>query len=480
MPRKYQDFELHLSLDRDQLVIDVYGRPKAINLPKPIRMSLDRPPVNWITVASSADHELASLGNSLYNKIFVHRVAELFAGYLNRRGEEEGVRVCIQAQSNELWDATWELLCSQLVPVGRFMALDPRTPVIRIPRITEETYGGELRTPLKVLVVLARPRLVEQIDATRERSELEAVFQEGVTGKLLTVDYLGFGDPSEATFDLLQSHIANTVTQYDIVHVIGHGLMEEGREGTQALVDGKTGKRKDVSASDLGSLFRSRGVMLVILQSCYGGAIDPSVEWVSSTAPYLVASGVPAVLAMQNAIDQDVATHFITKLYSRWFAGNSFEDALTQARQSVKHKFSDRIAAWAMPVLYTCAGHKLELTKKGPNAASRERLVDAALPRKTRRGKETELVVMIRTPDTSGLRELLAAGQESFDARPEDVESSFRFEVAFEVDENTGRPLPATVRVVIQSNEFSIPERRRGSSCCRTERNPGTPSLSPP
>lgn len=469
MVKRYFDFELQISSSEDELTVDVNGRPYAINLSKPIKVPLKVKPASWRSVKMSSPGEIAPLGHSLYDLVFRQEVESRFQAYLNRREQDEGVRLCIQAQTIELFESIWEILCSQVEPSTSFLALDPRSPVVRCPRIGKEVYLREIRAPLRLLVVLASPRRVQRIDPITEKLVLEQALGPAVASRRIIIEYLGFDDPTSANFDTLQDHLADGAP-YDIVHIIGHGLLEEGREGITALVDPDTGKQQEVVASSLANLFRSRSVLLVILQSCQSGGVDPSVAVFSSVAHLLVASGVPAVLAMQEVIDQDVATHFLARLYAQWLQRECLlEDALTQARQSVLQKFPDRIAPWAIPVLYICPGVQLVVNRKAsPPAvetkegrvddpvATRERQVDAALPQYTRVGKETELVVLIRVPSMPGLREILGAKPQDWDVTPEDVRTSSAFEVAFPVDEATGKTLPASVRIQLESGDFDL------------------------
>jgi hypothetical protein len=473
MIKQYVDFELQISSTQEEITVDINGRPHAINLPKPITIPRSCESVDWknlALIACSDSLAVSHHGNSLYELFFVNEVRAKFEAYLNRRGPDEGVRLCICTQTNDLSKAAWEILCSQLMPNISFLALDPRTPVIRSSRIGKEVYLREMLFPLRLLVILASPRLVQRIDPIKEKLSLEQALGVAISQGQIIVDYLGFDKPNEASFDKLQTSLVNQ--QYDIVHIIGHGLLEAGQEGVTALVHPEDGKQQDVSASSLANLFHSRGVMLVILQSCQSGAVNSSVSghipqlqvtlpnsFLLSTAQQMVASGVPAVLAMQETIDQDVATHFINRLYTQWLeVGCPFEDALTQARQSVYQKFSERIISWAIPVLYMCPGVQLFLDKNKTISPveTKERLVDAALPQQVRVGKETELVVLIRLPTMPGLRESIDAQPQDYEAKPEDVRTTNKFDVSFPVDEMTGKFLPTSVKIVLETKDFDL------------------------
>lgn len=460
MIKRYNDFELHLSTNGQQLTIDINGRPTAINLPQPIKIKLKSNLSKRAPLAHTLTQDMAQFGYSLYDLIFVKEVRAQFQAYLNRRKQDEGVRVCINIQSGLLSDALWELLCDQLMPFPNYLALDARTPVIRGARIGKEVYLRELGIPLKLLVIASSPLLVERIDRDAEKETVEQALGPVKARKLITIDYLGFDDPKEANFDNLQEYLARQDPPYDVVHIIGHSLLERGEEGVTALVEPRTSRQQDVRASSLANLFRSRGVMLVILQSCQSGAVDPSALYFSSAAQQLVASGVPAVLAMQENIDQDIARYFIEKLYTQWLNGEyPFEDALTQARLDVYQKFPEPINSWAIPVFYICPGVQLQLTRSPQPAglAATERQIEAALPRHIRVGKETELVMLIRTPTDRGLSERLGARSQEFEASPEGVKTSPSFDVLFPVDEKSGKLLPKNVNIIIESSDFDLP-----------------------
>lgn len=458
MIKLYHDFVLRLAADGRQLAIDINGWPIDINLPQPIKIKLKSHLPRQGNLANIPTQDIAQLGHSLYDLIFVKEVGEQFQAYLNQRKNDVGIRVCINIQSGELSDTIWEVLCDRLMPSPNFLSLDPRTPVVRSLRTGKQLDDLEMRIPLKLLVLISTPRHMEPIDRKVEKVMLEQALAQVKAKRRITVDYLGFENPMEADFGRLQEYLAGQDTPYDIVHIIGHGLLESGEEGRVALVEPQGGKMQDVRASSLANIFRSREVKLIILQSCQSGAVDPSALYFSSAAQQLVALGVPAVLAMQEKIDQDVARYFIEKLYTQWLNSRCpFEDALTQARHDIYQRFPERIYSWAIPVLYIRPGAYLVPSWQTQSIDTTERQIDAALPQQTRVGKETELVTLIRKPSARGLREILIDQPQEFEVTDEDVKTSPSFDIFFPVDEKTGKTLPKDISIVIESNDFDPP-----------------------
>ena len=467
--RRYHDFELRIFHAGEALEVDIITRPYSINLIKPIKIPLSNSHlITWKNlVTCNTQKEIAERGYSLYQQFFIKEVQSKFGEFLRGRSQDEGVRLGICTQTNDLGEAIWEILCNDFETQLRFLALNPRTPIVRTTRNVKEAYTHQVAFPLKLLVILASPRLVQRIYPAREKDSIEEQLKDLIKEGKLEIDYLGFDDPREANFDSLQKNLAKK--QYDIVHMIGHGLLETGQEGIIALVNSEDCRQQDVPSSSLADFFCSRGVMVVILQSCQSGSVDSSVASFSGVAQQLLAAGVPAVLAMQAMIDQDVATYFIGKLYSAWLSTEckcSLEDALTQARQSVRLKYKDKeqAASWCIPVLYICSGVDFciyETVDSNTSTVFKERKIDAALPQKTREGKETELIVLIRTPSRPGLRERLDANPQDFEARSEDVETSSEFVVSFPIDEKTKEELHTNVIIQVETHDFDLSPSER-------------------
>jgi len=86
------------------------------------------------------------------------------------------------------------------------------------------------------------------------------------------------------------------------------------------------------------------------------------------------------------------------------------------------------------------------------------RVLDAAMPSHIVKDRATELLVLIRLPDSKGLAGILQADDEA-EARPEDVRSK-QFDVTFPQGP-TGAPQPLKVAVELTSPDFSPPSQRK-------------------
>jgi hypothetical protein len=87
-----------------------------------------------------------------------------------------------------------------------------------------------------------------------------------------------------------------------------------------------------------------------------------------------------------------------------------------------------------------------------------ERYLDAALPAHVEVGQDTELLILIRLPDSEGLKGLLE-GEVEYQAQPEDVRSK-RFEVEFPVDAK-GNAISPELWIEVETSDFELHERRK-------------------
>lgn len=122
LPRK-----LFLAMHHNQIMVDLHGRHYGTNLHQPLKVPLTVQLIHWNKLATYPVHKIAPLGNSLYRLVFAQEIEARFQVYLAQIRQQEGVRVCLCTQSNDLSEATWEILCSQLMPVASFLSLDPKT-----------------------------------------------------------------------------------------------------------------------------------------------------------------------------------------------------------------------------------------------------------------------------------------------------------------------------------------------------------------
>ena len=139
--------------------------------------------------------------------------------------------------------------------------------------------------------------------------------------------------------------------RWDIVHFIGHGGFDADRVMGYIVVQEAGGsKGARLYADDLKDILLQPGrkPKLVVLNSCSGAQGQPG-ELFSSTAAELIQSGIPAVVAMQFEISDNMGVAFSNAFYTYLADGLSIERALANTRADLK---ADNFGEWISPVLY--------------------------------------------------------------------------------------------------------------------------------
>jgi hypothetical protein len=93
---------------------------------------------------------------------------------------------------------------------------------------------------------------------------------------------------------------------------------------------------------------------LIVLNSCYGGSQAP-LRTLNGIPPFLRRVGVPAVVAMQYEIADDVAIKFAETFYGELLAGRAqgqVDAALAEARRALFQNAGETVHSFATPVLY--------------------------------------------------------------------------------------------------------------------------------
>jgi hypothetical protein len=116
--------------------------------------------------------------------------------------------------------------------------------------------------------------------------------------------------------------------------------------------------------------------------------------------------------------------------------------------------FADVAAGIRRAVETWRSGAAINLNDPSPEGwtVAKERVLDAAIPSRVTVGEPVEVLTLLATTDSQGLRGVIAMEQDAYDAKPEDVRSS-KFDLEFPVDER-GRAQPVAVTVALESADF--------------------------
>jgi len=361
MIRRYEDFEVVITKQGDQLYANLGTAPGDHHLPGPIPIMLPNDRVAWTEAfqGRKGEAELAELGHRLFDAIIRDELLDNWHACLSEvRGlSDAGLRLRFSYQADVLTQVPLELLCRRIYPTRDSVALDPATPVVRSP-----LHGGlpskrDITLPLRMLVVMASPKLQAPVDFVAMRAGLQEALADLIKSGKLIIEYLGLPDGPGADYRTLHHAVVQTEYPPDIVHFIGHGISPDAgdieSQGVLLFTDQATGRREDVRAADLGSVLAHHKVRMVVLQAC-DSAREGTHNAFQGVAQQLIAKGLPAVLAMQCPVEAHAATAFCSEFYNFWLAegGLPIEHAVTEARLAAHRQSDDQPLAWWAPVLF--------------------------------------------------------------------------------------------------------------------------------
>jgi CHASE2 domain-containing sensor protein len=283
---------------------------------------------------------LVDTGTLLYGVLFSAQAQDINARFQQYLGEflgrpAEGVRLRLHIEAPELAALPWEFL---YWPVrDTFLGTWIRTPLVRYLDV-DRPVPVSTCLPVRILVVIPDS---PDLDAGREKALLQKALHKMEA-------YV------ETTFlenEVSLARIEETLREerFHVFHFIGHGdfageqgVLDLGRE--TGLVDHET----------LGRLFQNHEDMkLVFLNACQGARVSPSKPFLG-IAPQLVRRGVPAVVAMQYSIYDEVAVMFAGAFYHSLFSGTDrgrVDVAMTHARNVLCTHYPEE-REFGAPVLF--------------------------------------------------------------------------------------------------------------------------------
>jgi len=280
-------------------------------------------------------------GRGLFDAVFNGQVRDVYRSSLaSARTEGCGMRISLAlTDTPELMHLPWEYLYDD----PAFLSISMWTPVVRYLDLPAGPRPLKVEPPLRILAMVSSPSDLEPLDVAQEREKLEASLAELVEQGAVEIHWL-----PQATLQSLQRELRRN--EFHVFHYIGHGGFDRGSDdGVLAFEDG-TGRRRLVSAEELGTMLADETTLrLAVLNACEGArsSVDDPFSGVATT---LVRREIPAVVAMQLEITDRAAITFATELYAALADNYPIDSALAEARKAI---FADENEVeWATPVLF--------------------------------------------------------------------------------------------------------------------------------
>ena len=302
-------------------------------------------------LGASADEKMISeLGSKLYNFLFSGDIGRFYKKSLADASQaREVLRIKLRIEGiRQLATLPWETLYD---PKSRlFLSAELRTLFTR--SVHSDSVNQWTPKTLDILGMVSGPKSfggnqLDLLDVDLERAKIERALDplKKPVAKA-TLAWTATGSYSE-----FRRRLANPPADgWAVFHFIGHGDFDEVKEQGYLIFEESGGSAGEARYSDTlaALLTNAGGPQLVVLNSC-NGARAASTDLFSSTAASLALAGVPAVIAMQFPVSDDMAIAFSTHLYEYLAEGDSVQKALAQTMIDLRH---DGISEWISPVLY--------------------------------------------------------------------------------------------------------------------------------
>lgn len=317
-----------------------------------LRSSTSRRGQAIAALGASADERMISeLGSRLYSFLFSGTIGAFYKKTLAEASQAaEHVRIKLRIEGiRELASLPWEALYDP--KSGIFISAYLRTVFTR--SVQSEEVNSRAPKQLNILGMISGPRTfrgvgLAPLDVDQERSKMELALDPLKAAKKATLSWTMSGSYRE-----LRRRLNNSTDQMEpwtVFHFIGHGDFDEKKRQGYLIFEEIGGSAGEARYPDslVPLLTDAGGPQLVVLNSC-NGARSAGGDLFSSTAAALALAGVPAVIAMQFPVSDEMAIKFSGYLYEHLAENYLVQQAVAQTRIDLRH---DQISEWISPVLY--------------------------------------------------------------------------------------------------------------------------------
>jgi formylglycine-generating enzyme required for sulfatase activity len=293
---------------------------------------------------TSEEEAVQSFGRDLFGFLLRDELLSRFRACQQlAHDQQKGVRIKLSVTPPALAGLPWEFLYD---PARRdYLCLDATTPLVRYPELPLTIQPLPVTPPLRILGLCVDASDLTRLDVAEEKARMAAAVQTLQAQGLVELTWLD----GQSADDLQR---AMRRGPWHILHFIGHGSFDQGREEGLIHLADATGKAAPLYATQLARLLarQRHDLRLVLLNACEG-ARGGRLDLFAGTAATLVGSGIPAVLAMQYEITDDAAIAFARTFYEALADNLPVDTAVADARNAMtlRNRFS---LEWGTPVLY--------------------------------------------------------------------------------------------------------------------------------
>lgn len=339
---KFENFDLLISDPPEAQVLSAPGLVGSEAMPLDLDVTgLTERAERLAGRANPPEEELKALGGALFQALMQGEILALFYQSLGVvRNSGHGLRLRLHLETASLASLPWELIYTRRED---FLSTNTSFSICRYRPVAQPVPRFSLELPLRVLVVVSAPADLPPLSVDVEIGALEQAL--GAMRESRGVELTYQQDAQrEAILGSLQRETVH------VLHFIGHGTWEEGR-GLVCLTDSR-GLLDGVDAEKFGEMLADSSTLrLVVLNAC-STAYEGTGRGFAGVASQLVERGVPAVIAMRKAVQDQAAITFARHLYGNLAGGEAVDAAMTRARQQLRLERGANPGAFGLPILY--------------------------------------------------------------------------------------------------------------------------------
>ena len=336
--RTYLDFDLQITRTTGGFMARVLQSPAGQASVRFESAALDRARFSAIDDAEQA----RIAGQALFQAIFRDELLLCWGqSLIEARHHASGLRLRLRlSETPELMTLPWECLFDPMQ--DRFLALSVETPLVHYLDLPRKAARLSVTLPVHILVAVATPTDLPWLDSDQEWNALHNALRHLIKLGAVTLERLEM-----ASLPALQASLR--ARPYHVLHVIGHGAVQESDGQGVLSFCGPDGRATPVRAHDLALMVGDApSLRLVVLNGCQGAFVS-GANPLASVAQALVRQGTPAVVAMQTTISDQAAIALTREFYAALTNGQPVDAALTEARKALAvHRPS---AEWSAPRL---------------------------------------------------------------------------------------------------------------------------------
>ncbi|MGK7946570.1 MAG: CHAT domain-containing protein [Microcystaceae cyanobacterium] len=352
---------------------EMFSNTRDSHLPYPITPNADLDLSDSNPQESYSGRLMQALGVGLWQWILTDTIRPSFAQCKGLAlGQQQPLRFRLEIQSPNLVPLPWEIMQPE---VGtQALTLNPQILFSRTISKVEPLILQPSRNSIAILLVVGEQVVGEQNDGTDAVKKLDLEQEAQILANLIEEHNEAASrltTPSSSVKIQVHSLIQPSAAQliealdsglYNVIFYAGHGMPDP--DGGLLFLSPQT----KLNGTEFAQALVRNQIKLAVFNSCWGAKsaqINSQVIERSSLAEVLICHGVPAVVAMRDAIADPEALALIREFTKALTERIPIDQSIQVARQQLLTLYGFNQPTWTLPILYMHPQFDGELVSPG-------------------------------------------------------------------------------------------------------------------